>query len=471
MAYAVTTTGARIGGILDSIDFNDTTLRSGGWTAAGAKNTALDTGDTITIINADGSKSALALVQDLLTAERGVVYMTGLGAFTYEERGSRARRTVPTAMANTVTNKQLGDSYTVTNKALTNNVATLTVGAHSIPTGATVTITGVDATFNGIAVVTATTSTTISYAVTAANVASTASSGTVVAQVATLTIGSHSVVAGTTVKVVNVDAALNGVVVVTSVTSTTIKYAKTGSTIASTAATGTVAVVVTSAALLSQPGFEFDQLINRQSVTRLDYTQPSPYTASGSTVQVGSNQVSMKLFGVSDGQPITTGYVNSDAAALSLGQYIANIRSTYVSPVTVQLDSADTTTMMMQLTTELQDRVEVYDQTSNTTGSYIVEGIAVEITNGGQSFVTTYTLSPYGSALPFILDSPTQGIFAPPDGTVTYSEVVSGVRPTDATYGAAGAWVLETDTSRYFQNTGTLASPVWTQTVFPVLTY
>jgi hypothetical protein len=399
MAYAVTTTGARIGGILDSIDFNDTTLRSGGWTAAAAKNTALDTGDIITVINADGSKSALAVVQDLLIAERGVVYMTGLGAFTYEERGSRARRTVPTAMANTVTNK-----------ALTSNVATLTIGTHSI-------------------------------------------------------------VVGTTVKVLNVDNTFNGVYVVTAVTSNTISYAKTAANIASTAATGTVAVVVTSAALLSQPGFEFDQLINRQSVTRLDYTQPSPYTASGSTIQVGSNQVSMKLFGVSDGQPITTGYVNTDAAALSLGQYIANIRSTYVSPVTVQLDSADTTTMMMQLTTELQDRVEVYDQTSNTTGSYIVEGIAVEITNGGQSFVTTYTLSPYGSALPFILDSPTQGIFAPPDGTVAYSETVSGVRPTDATYGAAGAWVLETDTSRYFQNTGTLASPVWTQTVFPVLTY
>lgn len=63
----------------------------------------------------------------------------------------------------------------VSNKALTSNVATLTTtAAHTYAVGDVVVITGVDATFNGTAIVTAVTSTTFSYAKTAANVTSTA---------------------------------------------------------------------------------------------------------------------------------------------------------------------------------------------------------------------------------------------------------------------------------------------------------
>lgn len=65
---------------------------------------------------------------------------------------------------------------TITNKALTNNVATLTTGAaHNITVGAKAVITGVDATFNGTYHVTAVPSpTTFRYAKTATNVNSTA---------------------------------------------------------------------------------------------------------------------------------------------------------------------------------------------------------------------------------------------------------------------------------------------------------
>jgi len=71
----------------------------------------------------------------------------------------------------------------VTNKSLTSNVATLTVGTHSIRVGMPVVITGVDATFNGTYTVTAVTATTFSYAKTASNVTSAvvSPSGTVVA--------------------------------------------------------------------------------------------------------------------------------------------------------------------------------------------------------------------------------------------------------------------------------------------------
>jgi hypothetical protein len=70
---------------------------------------------------------------------------------------------------------------TVTNKALTNNVATLTIGANDFRVGMPVVVSGVDATFNGNYIITARTSTTFSYAKTASNVTSTAASGTAVA--------------------------------------------------------------------------------------------------------------------------------------------------------------------------------------------------------------------------------------------------------------------------------------------------
>jgi hypothetical protein len=75
---------------------------------------------------------------------------------------------------------ELGTSRTVTTKALTSNVATLTTStAHSYFVKQKVTVSGVDATFNGTYEITAVTATTFSYAKTAANVSPTASGGTV----------------------------------------------------------------------------------------------------------------------------------------------------------------------------------------------------------------------------------------------------------------------------------------------------
>lgn len=74
-----------------------------------------------------------------------------------------------------------GETKTVTNKALTSNVATLTTStAHTLVAGDTVTVAGVDATFNGVHEVTSATSTTFTFDLTAGNVASTAASGTAV---------------------------------------------------------------------------------------------------------------------------------------------------------------------------------------------------------------------------------------------------------------------------------------------------
>ena len=70
-------------------------------------------------------------------------------------------------------------SWTVTNKALTSNVATLTIGSHKLTAGATVNISNVDNTFDGTYVLTAVGATTISYALTATNVTSVAATGAV----------------------------------------------------------------------------------------------------------------------------------------------------------------------------------------------------------------------------------------------------------------------------------------------------
>jgi hypothetical protein len=73
--------------------------------------------------------------------------------------------------------------FTITNKQLTSNVATLTIGSHNVTVGQSIRITGVDTTFNGDFVVSSVASTTISYALTAVNVTSTPVTGTAVATV------------------------------------------------------------------------------------------------------------------------------------------------------------------------------------------------------------------------------------------------------------------------------------------------
>jgi len=75
-------------------------------------------------------------------------------------------------------------TFTITNKALTSNVATLTTSVtHNLSVGQTISVTSVDSTFNGTFVVIATTSNTFSYALVANNVSSTSATGSVTALV------------------------------------------------------------------------------------------------------------------------------------------------------------------------------------------------------------------------------------------------------------------------------------------------
>lgn len=76
--------------------------------------------------------------------------------------------------------KPVASIFTVTNKALTSNVATLTTSAaHGLAVNDWVSVWDVDSTFNGTWLVTGVTSTTFTFACTAANVSSVSSSGSI----------------------------------------------------------------------------------------------------------------------------------------------------------------------------------------------------------------------------------------------------------------------------------------------------
>ncbi len=319
MATESTTTGAFIGRILDAIDFNDPTLRRGGITNTGTRNTTLDTGDTITVSSPSGDRSALQLIEELLEAERGVFYISGDGIATYEERDSRAHR-------------------------------------------------------------------------------------------------------------------------------------------------GTSAATITDAAIKSNPGFQLDKLVNRQTVSRKD---PATGNDTG-TPQTASNDVSIGLFGVSSGSEISSQYLPSDTQALALAGYIVNLRSDFETPVVVELDSGSATALTQQLTRELQDRVTVNDTVAGTSGDYIIEAVEHEITDGGNRFITRFTLSKYGTpAIIFAATAASSPItFAPPDGTATFTTCTSGARPGSP---SNGDYIFETDTGRYYEWDSSASE--WVEQVYPRFTY
>jgi hypothetical protein len=112
----------------------------------------------------------------------------------------------------------------VSNKSLTSNVATLTTSApHKFAVGESVTVSSVDATFNGTYVITATSAVTFSYAKTASNVTSTAVSP---AGSAVNSLSESTTSAGGTASVRNnmIADGYNGTKVVTAKTSTSLSY-------------------------------------------------------------------------------------------------------------------------------------------------------------------------------------------------------------------------------------------------------
>jgi hypothetical protein len=89
-ATGVTTTETALGLILDAVGWTDPMLRD------------LDTGDTIPDFSADGKKTALQLIQELLEAERGMFFINGFGIATYRDRLARATMTSLASVVDTM---------------------------------------------------------------------------------------------------------------------------------------------------------------------------------------------------------------------------------------------------------------------------------------------------------------------------------------------------------------------------------
>ena len=113
------------------------------------------TGDSVVVANIDATFNGTYTITDVPTTT----------TFSYAKT------------ATNVSSTRIGDTtFSINNKVLTGNVATLTTSAtHNFLAGQTVVVTGVDATFNGTFTITApVTGTTFSYAKTASNVPSAA---------------------------------------------------------------------------------------------------------------------------------------------------------------------------------------------------------------------------------------------------------------------------------------------------------
>lgn len=126
-------------------------------------------------------KGATADHQDFIVAELWSASSSAGDILSLRELIAASDKT-STTTARTVGGIRGGVSTkAVTNKALTSNVATLTVGAHDYIVGDSVVVSGVDATFNGTFTLTAVAANTISYAKTASDVPSASATGSVVA--------------------------------------------------------------------------------------------------------------------------------------------------------------------------------------------------------------------------------------------------------------------------------------------------
>jgi hypothetical protein len=236
------------------------------------------------------------------------------------------------------------DTYnTISNKALTSNVATLTTGAvHGYAVGDVVTIGGVDTTFDGTYVVASIpTTTTFTYALTASNVTSAAVSpvgivtenpalsGVAITNkykkntVATLTASTHGLAVGDTVYVAIGDTTIQGRYLVTGVpSSSTFTVTASGADIASAACGGAFGKLGTALATL--------------------YTVPAATSTVVSTITISNRSTATRTYRIA---------IRPAGAAIDNKHYIA---------YDVNVLANDTTALTLGVTLAATDVVSVY---------------------------------------------------------------------------------------------------------------
>ena len=145
---------------------------------------------------------------------------------------------------------------------------------------------------------------------------------------------------------------------------------------------------ITDGAVRSEPGFEIDRLINRQTVQR-----QNEFEGDG-IPQVATNAESLRTYGLNDGGTISTPYLETDLEAAGLARYLVNLKGKLREPLTVEVSGPAAYAV---LGLELQDRVTVQDDEAGTTGDYHIQRIEHNVTEFGLYHSIVFTLSPRGA--------------------------------------------------------------------------
>lgn len=160
------------------------------------------------------------------------------------------------------------------------------------------------------------------------------------------------------------------------------------------------AATITNSLTGIRPGTDLDRIVNRASVTR-----------TGGVQQNAVDGDSIAVFGASDALSIDSPYLNSDTQAASLAAYLVSIRKDPRSPaLAAQMWNDNASIFPHMLGRELQEVVTVSETRGGTTGTWYIEGIAHEVSEGGKLHSTAWKLSePLIVGDPFILGSSTLG--------------------------------------------------------------
>lgn len=109
-ATGATTVGSAIRAILTALEWTDSRYIS------------LETGDSISNFSADGTKSALNLIEELLEVDRGEFFISRSGVVTYRQRSSRINRTSSATLDNVAAEAKASTDLTnVRNKITVKN--------------------------------------------------------------------------------------------------------------------------------------------------------------------------------------------------------------------------------------------------------------------------------------------------------------------------------------------------------------
>jgi hypothetical protein len=297
-------------------------------------------------------------------------------------------------------------TFTVTNKALTSNIATLTTAtAHGFTTGESVVVSNVDATFNGTYTIASTpTTTTFTYAKTASDVTSQSAKGSLItvtfkalaSNVATITTATtHGFSSGQSVVIAGVDSTFNGTyTILTTPTSTTFTYAKVAANVATSPAGASPSVVTTKAltsnvatlTTATNHGLTTGQYV---SVANVDSTfngvwlVASTPTATTFTYAVIASNVTSQEAGINAGTLVTVKDLTSNVATLStFTAHGLNVGDTVViAGVDVNHNGTYTVTAVPTLYSFSYTKSLAYNQAAHYAGT------------GSQSTITTASLT------------------------------------------------------------------------------